>query len=146
MNFPIPALALGLSLAATSVAEPSRGGSFALTAAVTSGGGRASGPGFALEGSAGQPSVQTSSGGNYQLSGGLLGIIIVPGDVLLTIERLDTGEAKLSWPASATGFVLQFASQISDPANWQPVDPAPSGNSFQTPFDQPLRFYRLSRR
>ena len=146
MKLAVRAWALGLSLAATSVADPSRGGNFALTAAVTSGGGRAAGSGFALEGSAGQPSVQTSTGGNYQLSGGLLGIIIVPGDVLLTIERLDTGEAKLSWPASATGYVLEFASQISEPPNWQPVEPAPTGNNFQTPLDQPLRFYRLHRR
>lgn len=146
MKLPVRAWALGLILTATTIAEPSRGGNFALTGAVTSGGGRAAGTGFALEGSAGQPSVQSSTGGNYQLSGGLLGIIIVPGDVLLTIERLDNGEAKLSWPASATGFVLEFASQVSEPANWQPVEPAPTGNNFQTPVNQPLRFYRLSRR
>jgi hypothetical protein len=146
MNLPLWALSLALILAATSVAEPSRGGSFALTAAVTSGGGRAAGPGFALEGSAGQPSVQTSTGGNYQLSGGLLGVILVPGDVLLTIERLDTGEAKLSWPASATGYALEFATQLGEPAGWQPIVPAPVGNNFQTPLNQPLRFYRLHRR
>ncbi|MBN9693807.1 MAG: hypothetical protein J0M24_26500 [Verrucomicrobia bacterium] len=146
MNFPVRAFSLAVILATASVAEPSRGGSFALTAAVTSGGGRAAGPGFALEGSAGQPSVQTSTGGNYQLSGGLLGVIIVPGDVLLTIEHLDTGEAKLTWPASATGYVLEFAAQLTEPAGWQPVVPAPVGNNFQTPLNQPLRFYRLHRR
>lgn len=146
MKLSLRTFSLALILAATSVAEPSRGGNFAVTAAVTSGGGRAAGPGFALEGSAGQPSLQTSTGGNYQLSGGLLGVIIVPGDVLLTIERLDTGEAKLSWPASATGYVLEFAAQLSEPAEWQPVVPAPVGNNFQTPLNQPLRFYRLHRR
>ena len=29
------------------------------------------------------------------------------------------------------------------PANWQPVTPAPNGNSFTTPFNQSLRFFRL---
>ena len=146
MKLSLRTFSMALILTVPSVAEPSRGGSFALTAAVTSGGGRAAGPGFALEGSAGQPSLQTSTGGNYQLSGGLLGVIIVPGEVLLTIERLDTGEAKLSWPASATGYVLEFATQLSEPAGWQPVVPAPVGNNFQTPLNQPLRFYRLHRR
>ena len=29
------------------------------------------------------------------------------------------------------------------PANWQPVTPASTGNSFATPFNQSLRFFRL---
>ena len=139
------AAVLGSVLPFTPVAESSQGGSFVLTGAITSGGGRASAPGLVLDGSAGQPTLQTSSGGNYELSGGLLGVFVVPGEVLLTIEQTEDGQARLAWTSGTDGFVLEVATHLDNAADWQPIVPSPVGNTCVTPLDQPLRFYRLIR-
>ena len=55
------------------------------------------------------------------------------------------GQVTLRWPAEAAGYGLEFTPVIGEAANWQPVTPAPAGNTFTTPFNQPLRFYRLQK-
>ena len=126
-------------------ADPLTGGNFTLTGAVSGGGGRLSGAAYAVEGAVAQVSTDSASGGAYQLTGGLFGVVVVPGEVAVTIERMPDGQARLSWPADPAGFVLQFTSQLGVEPDWQPVVPAPTGNFFLTPTDQPLRLFRLHR-
>lgn len=127
------------------LAGPLTGDGFTLTGTVSGGGGRISGAPYVLQGSIAQVSTDSSSGGPYQLSGGLFGVVVVPGEVKLTVERMPDGQTRLSWPADAAGFVLQFRSQLGTGPDWQPVVPAPTGNTFLTPTDQPLRLFRLHR-
>ncbi len=124
-------------------AGPLTGDPFTVTGAVSGGGGRISGGGYSIQGAVAQTATDSSRGGPYQLSGGLFGVVIVPGEVRLTLERMPDGQTRLSWPADATGFVLQSRAQFGAGPDWQPVVPAPTGNSFITPTDQPLRLFRL---
>lgn len=125
------------------LAQSLTGGSFSLTGGTTAGGGRGAGGAYALEGSAGQTTTDTSSGGTYQVTGGLLGVVIVPGEVTVTIETTADGQARLTWPSTAVGFQLQFTGQLGASPDWKAVEPPPTGNAFITPMDQPLRFFRL---
>jgi hypothetical protein len=110
---------------------------------VASGGGKASGGDFAVDAAAGQPATGPLSGGDFQVTGGLVAVTVVTGgDLALRLSATDS-QVTLSWPADASAYVLEFSPAVGDAANWQPVTPAPAGNSFTTPFNQPLRFYRL---
>lgn len=124
-------------------AEPLRGGTFQLIGTTTGGSVRAGGGGFQVEGAVGQPDTGTSRGGPFTVTGGILGVVIVPGDVALRVEKTEDGQAKLSWTAEAAGFQLQFATTLGTAPDWKPVEPVPDGNIFITPADQPLRFFRL---
>ena len=83
-----------------SLAQSLTGGSFSLTGGTTGGGGSGSGGAYTLQGTAGQTTTETSSGGTYQVTGGLLGVVIVPGDVTVTIETTADGQARLTWPST----------------------------------------------
>jgi len=120
-----------------------QGGSFTLTATPTGGGGRVGSAAYTVEGAVGQMATGKSNGGSYQLSGGILGVVVVPGEVTVTVETTGDGQARLTWPANAVGFQLQFAEQLGPSPDWKTVLPAPTGNTFVTPMDQPLRFFRL---
>ena len=135
-------LGLGLTTAVLR-AGPSVGGDFSLVGGVASGGGKASGGDFAVDAAAGQPAAGPLSGGDFQVTGGLVAVTVVTGGaVALRLSATDS-QVTLTWPAEAAGYVLEFTPVIGEAANWQPVTPAPAGNSFTTPFNQPLRFYRL---
>lgn len=124
-------------------AEPSKGGDFSLIGGVVSGGGTVTGGGFTLEGSAGTPNAGESTGSDFVLTGGLIGVYAVPGDVELGLDRTEDGLVHLKWPATATGYVLESTTQLGQNAVWTPVNPAPKDNTLTVPFDQPARFYRL---
>jgi hypothetical protein len=123
--------------------DPLEGGSYELTGVITSGGGQTTGDGYVLTGASGQAATDTLTGGSYELAGGFIGVHVVPGDIAVTIERLADGSTKISWPADAVGFILEFTGWVGSGANWQPVSPAPLGNTLIVPFDQPLRCFRL---
>lgn len=123
--------------------EPLKGGRFTLIGTTTAGGGRAGGGVFAVDGVAGQTSTAASSGGNFQVTGGLVGVVVIPGEVAITVETTADGMARLSWPSTAVGFQLEFAAQLGPQPDWKPVLPAPTGNVFSTPMNQPYRFFRL---
>jgi hypothetical protein len=137
------AAACALAGGIPSLSQSLSGGSFRLTGGTTAGGGHGAGGSYSLEGSAGQTATETSSGGTFQLTGGLLGVVIVPGEVTVTIETTADGQARLTWPSTAVGFQLQFSGHLGSSPNWKAVEPAPTGNVFLTPMDQPLRFFRL---
>jgi hypothetical protein len=131
-------------LAATGLyAEPLGGGRFTLNGGPVTGGGQSGGGTFAVAGAAGNAPSAVSQGGTFTVAGGLIGVAVVPGDVTPQLTLTDDGNARLTWSVDATGYVLQFSPVIGEAANWQPVTPAPVGNTFTTPFSQSLRFFRL---
>lgn len=124
---------------------PSTGGGFSLFGNLAGGGGVSRGGDFTLSGGPVTSSLGASSGGVFRLAGGLIGVYVVetPGAPRIRVEFTPDRQARLSWPADATGFQLEFASQLGPAAVWQPVSPAPAGNAWVTPVDQPGRFFRL---
>jgi len=92
---------------------------------VSGGGGTSTGGAYQVSGTIGQHDAGgPMTGGNYSLTGGFWSVITVvqtPGAPLLTItfnHPLPT--VTISWPSSATDFVLQQNSDLST-ANWTPV-------------------------
>lgn len=124
-------------------AESLGGGRFTLNGGPVTGGGQSGGGAFAVAGAAGNAPSAVSQGGTFTVAGGLVGVAVVPGDVTPELTLTDDGNARLTWSGDATGYVLQFSPALGAAANWQPVIPAPTGNSFTTPFSQSLRFFRL---
>jgi len=92
---------------------------------VAGGGGTSTGGAYQVSGTIGQPDAGgPMTGGTYTLTGGFWSIITVvqtPGAPLLTItlnSQLPT--VTVSWPASATNYVLQQNSDLAT-ASWAPV-------------------------
>lgn len=139
------AFALWLAPGIPGSADTLEGGRFSLSGTVTSGGGVAAGARFTLDGAIGQPDTETSRGGPFQLTGGLRGPVVIPGDAELQVELLAEGKALLTWPSEAAGFLLESATQLGQASDWSPVQPAPTNNTLVVPADGPLRFYRLRR-
>lgn len=131
-------------LTPTLLAQSLGGGQFTLSGGpVTGVGGQSDGGTFAVAAGVGETTTAPLTGGTFEVTGGLVGVAVVPDDITPELVITDTGEAKLTWPAEAAGYVLEFSPSIGDFADWQPVTPAPTDNSFTTVFDQPLRFFRL---
>lgn len=135
-------LAIGLAASALR-AGPSVGGDFSLEGGVATGGGQAAGGDFSVEASVGETATGPLTGGGFEVTGGLIGVAVVPGDFALTIGFTPDGQVLIGWPAEASGYVLESTPTVGEFTNWQPVTPAPAGNTFTTPHDQPLRFFRL---
>lgn len=136
-------LALTLALLTSpALAETLSGGSFTLEGGPVAGGGPAGGDPFGLDGSAGETATGALAGGTFEVTGGLLGMAVGPGEVALDFTATDS-QITLTWPADAAGYGLEFTPVIGDAANWQPVTPTPPANTYATPFNPPLRFFRL---
>jgi hypothetical protein len=144
IHFLVPTLLLAV-LPASLQSAPAVGGDFALSGAAVTGGGASQGGEFTLGGTAGEPATGEVAGGEFTLVGGLIGVIVVPGDAGLELAHTADGEARLSWSADTAGLVLEFSAGLGPTANWQPVEPAPTGASHTVPFNQPARFFRLRR-
>jgi len=135
--------ALGLLTAPLS-AQSLGGGQFTLNGGpVTGGGGKSDGGQFAVTGGSGETSPAPLTGGTFEVTGGLVGVAVVLDDVTPELIITDTGEARLTWSAETTGYVLESTTNVGEFADWEPVSPAPAGNTYTTPFNQPLRFFRL---
>lgn len=137
-------LGLGLTTAVLR-AGPSVGGDFSLEGGLATGGGQSAGGDFTVAATVGETTTGPLTGGDFQVTGGLIGVAIVPGDFALSIGFTADSQVRIQWPAEAAGYVLEFTPSVGAFANWQPVTPAPPGNSHTTPNDQPLRFFRLHR-
>ena len=134
-------LVLGLT-AATLRAGPSVGGDFSLEGGLGFGGGSSGGGEFIVEADDDPISGFALSGGDFRIEGNLMGIAVVPGEVALSLIA-NGDQATLTWPGSVADYVLEFTSDIGNLADWRPVVPAPVGTAYTTPFNQPLRFFRL---
>ncbi|MCC7376900.1 MAG: hypothetical protein IT581_19735 [Verrucomicrobiales bacterium] len=121
------------------------GGAYTLDGNLAGGGGLSKGGNYTLVGAVTQPGTGGSAGGNYELTAGLFGPIVVrlPGTPGINMRFTDDKLAELSWEQDATGFVLEFSATVGPDANWQPVSPQPTGQSFITPCQQPARFFRF---
>lgn len=141
------ATAGGLAAAAAVVAS-SGGGVFSLAGNLAGGGGVSSGGGFILNGAVTQPGIRGSAGGAFELTAGLFGIAVIPdpGTPQIAVRFTEDKLAELSWDVDASGFVLEFSPSVGPDAVWQPVSPAPTGNTFVTPCQQPARFFRFRQR
>lgn len=138
--------AILVAASAPGVASQLRGGSYRLIGSPTGGGGRSDGGDFWVVGSILTPAQGVSKRGGFEVMGGLVGVYALPviaGEVPLLVDRTADGQALLSWPASAAGYQLEVSTALGPEAVWQAVSPAPEGNTYTTPYDQPARFYRL---
>ena len=90
------------------------------------GGGKSTGGVYAVTGTIGQPDAGTLGGGDYTLTGGFWGLVAAvqtPGAPLLSITRTN-GSVIVSWPGTATSFVLEQTSQLLSPpqtSSWATV-------------------------
>lgn len=121
------------------------GAEFTLQGTVVSGGGRSSSAEFALQGMARLEAGAPATGGGFALTGGLVGVYVVPGPVALLATPLDSGDMRLSWSAEAAGYTLQFSDALGADTLWQPVELPPGERAFVTPANRPARFFRLQR-
>lgn len=122
------------------------GGGFALTGHAAGGGGLSTGGSYALVGAVILPTGTVSTGGGYSLSAGLGGSPASgTGPVRLRANVTPAKDALLAWDGDAEEYVLEFSPVLGPDANWQPVVPQPTGNTFLTPCAQPARFFRLRR-
>lgn len=71
-----------------------------------------------------------------------------PTDVSISATRAENGDLVISWPADATGYVLQGTDSLGTP-NWQPVGGTPASNGGQlsqaVPTSGSMRFFRLAK-
>jgi hypothetical protein len=80
---------------------------------IAGGGGTSSGTSgattYSVSGTIGQPATATMTGGNFSLTGGfwsMIAVVQTAGAPTLTVVRSGS-QAIISWPATATGYVLQ---------------------------------------
>jgi hypothetical protein len=117
---------------------------------IDGGGGTSIGGAYAVSGTIGQPDAGQLTGGNYTLLGGFWSAIQQGGPSLKIKKR--AGQLVLSWPADATGVVVQSATQLAPGgADWADFagNPVRVGDEFElvigpalTP-PNPIRFFRL---
>ena len=144
LSFPLCVCSVGLFCLPLS-AQSIGGGRFSLNGGpVTQVGGTSGGGAFAMEGGLAQTSTPPLTGGTFAVTGSLIGVAVVSGEVTLDFTT-DEDRLTLSWPAEAIGYVLESTSALGDVTNWQSVTPAPVGNTYSTPLNHPLRFFRLRR-
>jgi hypothetical protein len=120
---------------------------------IDGGGNTSTGGAYAISGTIGQPDAGKMSGGGYALDGGFWSILLKDGPPSLRI-RQQAGQLVLSWPADATGVVVQSATQLAPgSADWSNLagNPVRVGDEFElnigpalTP-PSPIRFFRLYR-
>jgi hypothetical protein len=117
-------------------------------------GGQSTGGTYSLSGTLGQPFATALSGGNYALDSfwRIDPPFVPPPTAPELVVTLVQNTVVLSWPRTATGFILEQASALPCAANsWSPV-PA---NSYQTkdanlqvvlPVTPGSKYYRLHQR
>jgi len=143
MNVFIPALALPLALglaASSLLAGPSVGGRFSLAGGLASGGGS-----YVVAGTP-EPTTPTPlAGGGFEVVGNLADVVVVNGAVPMSIRLTDDGRIRIDWPSGEANLVLEESPDLDEPASWQPIAPAPTGNVYIAPANPSVRFYRLRR-
>jgi hypothetical protein len=116
---------------------------------ISGGGGASSGGEYSVSGTIGQHDAGGAmSGGGYSLTGGFWSIISAvqtPGAPLLGVARSGS-QATISWPASASGFVLQQTGNLAAGV-WSPSSAILTTNngviSASIPVTAGYQFFRL---
>lgn len=150
-----------LALVALALAAATRGAlsqSYAVRWSVIAGGGAttpSTGGSYAVSGTIAQPEVDDPlDNGPYAVTGGFwAGVttpVPAPGAPMLSSELLPEGNVRISWPAGATGFVLDQAGALVSPAGatrWSHVPFPYQTNATHVLVTVPARagntFYRL---
>jgi hypothetical protein len=103
---------------------------------------------YTVSGTIGQPATAAMSGGGYSLTGGFWSIIAAvqtPGAPYLSVMK-SGNQAVISWPATATGFILEYSPSLPSPG-WNPASVTLTTNdgviSTTVPVGSGNRFYRL---
>ena len=118
---------------------------------VQSNGGTAtsSGGSFNVTGSFGQPDALVLRGGGYSLTGGFqhLGVAVQQLDApVLSLAHVG-GNVVLSWPATATEFLVEVAASLAAPVAWRDAGATPvladGRYSVTLPAAVGVHFYRL---
>jgi hypothetical protein len=120
---------------------------------IDGGGGTSAGGPYSLSGTIGQPDAnqQPMTGGNFSISGGFWSLVAVQtlDAPPLTIQLVTTDTARIFWPSSSQGFVLQQNTNLNNVtiSGWvsapQPV--TDNGTTKSVIVNPPTgnRFYRL---
>ncbi len=116
---------------------------------IDGGGGTSTGAIYSISGTVGQPDAGlTMSSGTYSLTGGFWSILAVqtPGAPLLSVRLTTTNTVVVSWPLSATGYMLQQNFDLST-TNWTvPSEPVTNDGTDKFIIVNPPtgnRYYRL---
>ena len=114
---------------------------------VDGGGGASRGGQFGITGTIAQPDAGGLAGGRFSIAGGFWSAVSVmqtPGAPLLSIHPLGV-TVRISWPAPATGFVLEQATSLAGP--WLPVSSPYTTNASEISISMPasghMVVYRL---
>jgi len=120
---------------------------------IDGGAGTSIGGPFSLSGTIGQPDAnqQAMTGGNFSISGGFWSLFAVQtlDAPPLTIQWTATNTARIFWPSTSTGFVLQLNTNLNDItiSGWvsapQPVTDDGTTKSIIVNPPAGKRFYRL---
>ena len=112
---------------------------------IAGGGGTSTNGQYSLSGTIGQPDASIAmTGGNYTLTGGFWAIYAVqtPGAPLLTIVY-SNNQAIVSWPLSATGWMLQTNGNVGT-TNWVNYGGAVVNNTVTNSPPTGKLFFRLT--
>jgi len=115
------------------------------------GGGTSTGGVYSVSGTIGQPDAATKgTNGQYSVTGGFwsgVSVLQTPAAPLLSISLLAGGQALLSWPVSANGFVLEEAASVS--GSWtntpQAVVDTAGDHTVTVPASGSLKVFRLKK-
>lgn len=101
---------------------------------IDGGGGTSTGGVYQVSGTIGQPDAGRLTGSSFVLEGGFWGFVgawQTPGAPLLSVVKLPEG-VRVSWPLSATGFILEEATSLGSPStSWQAVTTPYESNGSQ---------------
>lgn len=116
---------------------------------VSSGGGASAGDGFDVTATVGQVDTGRMAGGSFAVEAGFWSFsTTAPTLISPSLGILLAGESILiSWPANSTGFVLERAGSLANPAGWQDAHATPvTANGITTvtlPIPDGTAFFRL---
>ena len=112
---------------------------------IAGGGGQATGDGWTLNATVGQPAAGMATGGGLTLAAGFWTTETAAPRLMISVT---TNSATLSWPSATLGFSLQQTAALA-PAAWVPVTATPTNNGTMTSVTLPLTSggacYRLVR-
>lgn len=115
---------------------------------ISGGSGTSTNAHYAITGTIGQADVGHLAGGAYTVDAGFWAFAAVvqnPGAPLLSIRLTAANTIAISWPSSATGFVLQSGSSVNA-TNWNLVMLPPSDDGItETVVDSPASGYQFFR-
>ena len=144
---------IGLILTVLACERPALAQNYVITGSVIAGGGGTSTNGnYAISGTIGQVDASpVMSGGSYAVEGGFWSIafaVQTPGAPFLSLTR-SGANVILSWPAPATGFVLEHTATVAVPASWSATAQSYSTNSgvisVTAPAASGIQFFRLKK-